>query len=168
MIKSLVVLVSMTAAASAQAAKKECTFHLTGNDAMQFGLLDGDKELPFPDKTLKIPKKCLKDKIEITLKHVGKLPKTAMGHNVVVSEEANVTKIATTAGGTPENDYIADAVKSLVLGHTKTVGGGESTSVTLPANTLKEGKDYAFFCSFPGHFGVMKGKLAIVEDSKKS
>jgi azurin len=164
-IKTILVVSSLTAA-SAQAAKKECTFHLSGSDAMQYGLLEGDKELPFADKTLKIPKKCLKEDIEITLKHVGKLPKAAMGHNVVIAEDADVTKIATTAGAKPENEYIADAVKNLVIAHTKTVGGGESASLTIKPNTLKDAKTYGFFCSFPGHFGVMRGKLAFVEGTK--
>ncbi|MES2744027.1 MAG: azurin [Bdellovibrionota bacterium] len=165
MIKTILVLASLTAA-SAQAAKKECTFHLTGTDAMQYGLLEGDKEVPFADKTIKIPKKCLKEDIDITLKHVGKLPKAAMGHNVVVSDDADVIKIATTAGAKPENEYIADAVKNLVIAHSKTVGGGESTLLTIKANKLKDAKAYAFFCSFPGHFGVMRGKLSFVDGAK--
>ena len=167
MLKSILVLASFSAA-SVQAAKKECTFHLSGNDAMQFGLLEGDREVPFADKTLKIPKKCLKEQIEITLKHTGKLPKVAMGHNIVVSEDANVIKIATTAGAKPENEYIADAAKPLVIASSKAIGGGESTSLSIPAGALKDGKDYAFFCSFPGHFGIMKGKFQIVDDGKKS
>ncbi len=165
MLKSILVLASLSAT-TAFAAKKECTFHLSGNDAMQFGLIEADKEVPFPDKTLKIPKKCLKESIEITLKHTGKLPKAAMGHNVVVTEDADITKIATTAGGKPENEYIADAVKDKVIAFSKVVGGGESTSLTIAANKLKDSKVYGFFCSFPGHFGVMRGKIQFVDDKK--
>lgn len=168
MMKSLLFLASITISVSAQAAKKECTFHLSGNDAMQFGLLVDGKEVPFTEKLLKISKKCLSQPIEITLKHVGKFPKAAMGHNVVVAEDANVMKIVGTAGGKPENDFIADAAKSMVLAQSKLIGGGESTSVTIAANTLKEGKDFAFFCSFPGHAGLMKGKFQIIDDKKKS
>ena len=46
-----------------------------------------------------------------------------------------------------------------VLAFTKIVGGGESTSVTFATSKLTKGGDYTFFCSFPGHFGLMKGKL---------
>jgi azurin len=46
-----------------------------------------------------------------------------------------------------------------VIAHTKVVGGGESTSVKFPVSKLTKGGDYTFFCSFPGHYGLMKGKL---------
>ena len=46
-----------------------------------------------------------------------------------------------------------------VLAATKIIGGGQSTSVTFPTSKLTKGGDYSFFCSFPGHFGLMKGKL---------
>lgn len=46
-----------------------------------------------------------------------------------------------------------------VIAHTKIVGGGESTSATFAVARLAGGGGYAFFCSFPGHWGVMKGTL---------
>ncbi len=162
MLKSILVLSSLTIASAAHAAKKECTFQLSGNDAMQFGLMEGDKEVPFADKTIKVPKKCLKEGIEIKLKHTGKLPKAAMGHNVVIAEDGDITKIATTAGGKIENEFIPDAAKAQIIAFSKVVGGGESTSVTIPANSFKDGKTYGFFCSFPGHFGLMRGKFQII------
>jgi azurin len=39
------------------------------------------------------------------------------------------------------------------------IGGGETTTVTFPTSKLKKGGDYTFFCSFPGHWSIMKGKL---------
>ena len=47
-----------------------------------------------------------------------------------------------------------------VLAHTKLVGGGESTSVTFKTDGLA-GKDLTFFCSFPGHFAMMKGTFKV-------
>ena len=46
-----------------------------------------------------------------------------------------------------------------VLAHTAVIGGGQSTSVTFSTAALRKGGDYTFFCSFPGHFAMMKGKL---------
>ena len=52
----------------------------------------------------------------------------------------------------PEND-------KRVIAHTKVIGGGQTTSVTFPTSKLVKGGDYTFFCSFPGHYGQMRGKL---------
>jgi azurin len=49
--------------------------------------------------------------------------------------------------------------QSAILAHTKIVGGGESDTVTFTAPD-KPGT-YPFFCSFPGHFSMMKGKLIV-------
>jgi len=46
-----------------------------------------------------------------------------------------------------------------VLAHTKVIGGGETTRVRFPTQRLRKGGDYTFFCSFPGHFAMMKGTL---------
>ena len=48
-----------------------------------------------------------------------------------------------------------------VLAATKLVGGGGKTSTTLSGKRLVAGGDYVFFCSFPGHSGIMKGKLVV-------
>lgn len=61
-----------------------------------------------------------------------------------------------TAG--PGNDYVKPGDERVVA-HTKVIGGGESTAVTFATATLAAGGDYAFFCSFPGHWAVMKGTL---------
>ncbi|RZA16204.1 MAG: hypothetical protein EOP10_25015 [Proteobacteria bacterium] len=38
--------------------------------------------------------------------------------------------------------------------------------MTIKPKTLNDTKTYAFFCSFPGHFGAMRGKLAFVDSPK--
>ena len=43
------------------------------------------------------------------------------------------------------------------------IGGGESTSVTFDVSKLAAGEDYSFFCSFPGHYSLMKGSLTLVD-----
>ena len=46
---------------------------------------------------------------------------------------------------------------------TKVIGGGESDSVTFDVSKLAAGQDYTYFCSFPGHFAMMKGTLKLVD-----
>ena len=46
-----------------------------------------------------------------------------------------------------------------IIAHTKVIGGGESASVKFPVSKLTKGGDYTFFCSFPGHYGLMRGKF---------
>lgn len=146
-----------------------CTFALTGNDQMKFGILVDGTPQPLTD--LKVPKSCLKEKITITLQHVGTLPKEVMGHNVVVtlaSTQQEVIKKYAMAGAA--KGYVDDNYKEGVIGHTDTIGGGQKTSkdLVIAPNTLKEKEGYAFFCSFPGHAGLMSGKIQFVDDPAKS
>lgn len=130
---------------SAAAMAKTCDVAIEGNDAMQFN----KKELDI--------KGC--SEVKLTLKHTGKLPKAAMGHNVVITAKADMAGTvadATKAG--PAKDYAASGPK--VLAHTKTLGGGESDTITFKTDKFKKGTDYAFFCTFPGHSSVMTGKVS--------
>jgi len=131
---------------AATASAKTCAVNIEGTDAMQFS-----------QKTIAVAADCTE--VELTLKHVGKLPITAMGHNWVLTETPVFQAVANagmTAG--PANDYLPPGDKR-VIAHTKVVGGGQSTSVKFPTSALKKGGDYTFFCSFPGHWAVMQGKL---------
>jgi azurin len=125
---------------------KTCELSIEGNDAMQYN-----------KKELAVAGDCTE--VTLTLKHTGKLPAAAMGHNWVLTE-TSVAQAVDSAGmsaGLP-NNYLPKDDKR-VIAHTKVIGGGESTSVTFPTSKLKKGGDYTFFCSFPGHMAVMKGKL---------
>ncbi len=54
------------------------------------------------------------------------------------------------------NDHIKKG-DARVIAHTKMIGGGQTTSVKFPTSALKKGEAYSFFCTFPGHFALMKG-----------
>jgi len=137
---------AMLAGFSSIAAGKTCTVELQGTDQMKY-----DKD------SIAIAADCTE--VEIKLKHAGALPKTSMGHNWVLAESADFNAL-TTAGLTagPDQSYVPKGDKR-VLANTKLIGGGESTSVKFPTSKLKKGGDYLFFCSFPGHWAQMKGKL---------
>jgi azurin len=133
---------------AAPAAAASCKLALAGNDLMQF-----DK------KELRVAASC--KEIEITLKHSGKLPLAAMGHNVVVTKTADAQAVSNAgiAAGL-KNGHVPPGDKR-VIAASKLIGGGETTTVKIPGSALPKGGDYTFFCSFPGHFGIMKGKLIV-------
>ncbi len=145
----LAALVLLGAAGMAQAAGN-CTVSLKGDDAMKYDL-----------KEATVSASCAT--ITVELAHTGKLPVTAMGHNVVVAKTPDMAGIARdaikagAAGG-----YVAKG-DARVIAHTDMIGGGQKTKVTFPGKALTAGGDYTFFCSFPGHSSMMKGKLVVTK-----
>lgn len=144
LVVALLALASSGASAFAADAPREIA--ITANDAMQFNL----KEITVAPG----------EKVAVKLSHIGKLPKTAMGHNWVlfsIQSDAEVQKLLMDAmKNAPE--YLPKD-QSTIIAHTKILGGGESDTVTFTAPE-KPGS-YPFVCSFPGHFSMMKGKLIV-------
>ncbi len=119
--------------------------------------IDSTDQMTFSTKELKVAGDCTE--VKLTLTHSGKLAKAAMGHNWVLTKTADYQGVATDglkAGAAA--DYL-QADDARIIAHTKLIGGGESDSVTFPASALEKGGDYTFFCSFPGHWAIMKGVL---------
>lgn len=118
--------------------------------------IEGNDEMKF-DKTLfKI--KAGQD-VKLTLKNVGKLPKESMAHNVVILQQGTDVQAFGEAAVTDKaNDHIPASMKLDVVAHTKLLGPGESDTITI---NIKEPGVYDFICSFPGHFGSMKGKIVV-------
>jgi azurin len=147
--KSIPVLVGLALlSAGGLASAANCSIVLDGNDRMQFD-----------QKSVEVSASCAR--VTVELKHSGKLPKAAMGHNVVITAEADVTPVAQAAlKAGAANDYLPTGDKR-VIAATKLLGGGESTKITFPGSALKAGGDYAFFCSFPGHSALMRGKVVV-------
>lgn len=136
------------AAGDAPATVSNCSTTIEGNDRMQYNV-----------DSIAIPADC--SEFTINLNHVGQLPVAAMGHNVVVTATADYAGVAAdglTAGA--ESDYVP-AGDDRVIAATEMVGGGESTSVTFSTSSLDAGGEYTFFCSFPGHSGIMRGKVEV-------
>lgn len=126
------------------ASAKTCDLSIEGSDAMAFN----KKELDASGCT----------EVKLTLKHAGKLPKAAMGHNWVLSTAADKTKIVDSAiKSGPAKDYVPTAPGIIV--QTKLLAGGESDTVTFKTDKMKKGGAYAFYCTFPGHVSMMSGKF---------
>ena len=131
-------LIALLGLASTPLLAAECSVDVESTDQMTFNT-----------QAISVSKSC--KTFTVNLKHTGSLPKTAMGHNWVLSRTADMPGVATdgiSAG--PDASYLK-AGDERVIAHTDLIGGGESTSVTFDVSKLAAGEDYSFFCSFPGH-----------------
>ena len=139
---------SEAASTAAAPAAGNCAVTVESNDNMQFNTKD-----------IQVSKAC--KEFTITLKHTGTQPKSGMGHNIVISKAEDmdgILKDGAAAGA--DADYVK-AGDARVVGHTKLIGGGEETSVTVDPAKLADGS-YKFYCSFPGHGALMNRTVTLV------
>ncbi|MGY1409831.1 MULTISPECIES: azurin [unclassified Luteimonas] len=132
----------------AEAVVSNCSTTIEGNDAMQFNV-----------GSITVPSSC--SEFTINLKHVGKLPVAAMGHNVVIaaaSDRAGISAEGVSAGA--DGGYLKTG-DARVIGHSDLIGGGQTTSVTFAVSKIQGAGPYEFFCSFPGHWAVMHGPIKV-------
>lgn len=98
-------------------------------------------------------------KVKLEFKNIGKLPKAAMGHNIVILKKGiDVLGFCNEALKFQNEDYFPKTKKNEVIANTKLLGPGESDIVYFVAPSKG---DYDFVCSFPGHFAMMKGKMTV-------
>ncbi|WP_395373060.1 azurin [Marinicella sp. W31] len=130
------------------ASAADCELVINSTDQMQF-----DK------KELSVSADC--SEVKLTLNHTGKLAANVMGHNWVLSKTADFQTIAQAGmSAGMDNNYVPQN-DPRVLASSKVIGGGESTTITFSISALDKGGDYTFFCSFPGHWAIMKGTFKI-------
>lgn len=130
-------------------AAAECEINVDVGDSLQFST-----------DTIEVEASC--EKVTVNLNHTGQLPAAAMGHNWVLSTDADFEAIAMAgmSAGLAGNYLPADDDR--IIAATPIIGGGESTSVSFSIAGLDADESYTFFCSFPGHWSVMKGSFKIV------
>jgi azurin len=148
MLKKWFISTGMVAAAvmSSSVFAADCSVEISGSDQMRF-----DKN------EVSVSKECTE--VTVTLKHTGQLPVNAMGHNWVVTETAQMSSVINAGMSSGlESNYLPKDNEG-VLAATKLIGGGEETSVTFDVSDWNKEGDYTFFCSFPGHSALMKGKF---------
>ena len=127
-----------------------CETTVEGNDEMKYNITE-----------LEVKRSCAS--FTVHLKHVGKLPAAAMGHNIAISKAADAQAVAMDgAGATAANDFIKVG-DTRALAHTQMIGGGEETSMTFDPAILVDTEQYEFFCTFPGHYALMKGNIKLVD-----
>ena len=118
-------------------------------------ILESTDQMTFGTTEIKVKEG---QKITLTLKHVGKMPASVMGHNfVLLKQGTDLQSFATEAMNAKNTDYVPEGSKD-VIASTKVIGGGESTTITFDAPAKGT---YDYICSFPGHYSIMKGKLIV-------
>lgn len=121
--------------------------------------IDSDDAMKYDPKEITVPSSC--KQFSITLKHNGKMPAAAMGHNVVIAKTADKDGVlADGAAAKIENNFVKPNDERVVA-HTKLIGGGQEDTVTFDVSKLAAGEAYEYFCSFPGHYAMMNGKLTV-------
>ena len=131
-------------------AADSCNQVIEGNDMLQFNL-----------KEMVVSSSC--SDITVTLKHTGAMPANVMGHNWVLTNTADFMPVAQAGGGAGLGNNYVPVNDARVIAASAVIGGGAETSVTFSGDLLTAGGDYTFFCSFPGHYAIMKG-LFVVRD----
>ncbi|KAB7770723.1 azurin [Xanthomonas maliensis] len=125
---------------------KTCAVAIAGNDQMKF---DQGAIAIAPDCT----------EVTVTLTHTGKLAATVMGHNWVLTKTADFQPVANAGMRSSIADSYLPKGDPRVIAATKVIGGGQTATVTFSTSKLSKGDAYTFFCSFPGHWAMMKGTL---------
>ncbi|WP_454827851.1 azurin [Pseudoxanthomonas wuyuanensis] len=131
---------------SASVLARNCAVAIEGNDRMEFNL-----------RLIRVPADCAQ--LRVTLKHTGRIEAKVMGHNWVLAETRHHRDLGLAGGRMKLADGYLPHNDARVIAATPVIGGGQSAEVVLPTSRLRKGGDYTFFCSFPGHWNMMKGKL---------
>ncbi|MGB0434009.1 MAG: azurin [bacterium] len=126
-----------------------CEIKIEGSDMMKYDVAE-----------ITLDTSC--EQTKISLKHAGKLPINAMGHNVVIVEEKNLSKITQQINFSlgVEKGYLPESEHIIFI--SAMVGGGDTTELEMDMSKLDKTKSYVFFCSFPGHWALMRGKIKII------
>jgi len=140
---------AVVAVLSSPGALAACEFDIEVADMLQFST-----------DAIEVDADC--ESVKINLIHTGKLPAAAMGHNWVLSADSDFQAIANAGMSAGlEQNYLPPGDERIIAA-TEVIGGGESTSVEFSIADLDPDGSYTFFCSFPGHWSVMKGEFRII------
>lgn len=130
-------------------------FTSNGAFAQQTVVIESSDQMKFNRSEIRVKSGTT---ITVVLKHTGKMPIQAMGHNwVLLQKGTDVAAFANLAARAQSNGYIPLGSKQVIVS-TKVIGGGQSTTVKFIAPAKGT---YDFICSFPGHYGIMKGKFIV-------
>ena len=125
-----------------------CQLNINATDMMRF-----------EQQTLQVQSQCTD--VEVTLHNTGKLPVSAMGHDWVLTKTADVAAVANAGMSAGLANNYQKPGDARIVAATKIIGGGESSTVRFSTAQLDSGSSYSYFCSAPGHFSIMKGRLVL-------
>ena len=107
-------------------------------------------EMRFDTKSIKVPAGK-----ELTVALENQSTDATMPHNIAFIQEGTANEVGQGGLSFKENGYVNPDDKN-VIAHSPVVQIGETKYFTF---TTPAAGDYAFICSYPGHWGMMKGKF---------
>lgn len=108
-------------------------------------------EMKYDTKTIRVPANK-----EITIALVNQSTDATMPHNIVFIQKGTANDVGQAGMQHKDNGYINPNEEN-VIAHSAVAPMGETVYLTF--TTPKSG-DYEFICSYPGHWGLMKGKFS--------
>lgn len=115
--------------------------------------VEGNDQMKFDTQLIRVK---AGEEVVLTFKNAGTMPKESMGHNLVILKPGvDLPTFGGEAAGSVDNEYIPKSSLSSIVAHTKLLGPGEEDKISFK---LDKGV-YDYICSFPGHYGVMQGKI---------
>ena len=118
--------------------------------------VEAGDNMKYNTKEIAVDKSCKEFKVH--LKHVGKMNKGSMGHNLVITKTEDMKGVIGDGIKTGAPEYVKPNDERIVA-HTKMLGGGEEDTITVDMSKVKTDGDYSFFCPSPGHRSVIPGTL---------
>lgn len=99
---------------------------------------------------------------EVTLTFENTATSPAMEHNVVLltdNADATINRVGQAASGAAATAYVPE--DDAILAYTDLAEPGETVSMTFTAPD--EPGEYAYLCTFPGHYAMMQGTMRVVK-----
>ncbi|MCW1925508.1 plastocyanin/azurin family copper-binding protein [Luteolibacter arcticus] len=100
-------------------------------------------------------------KVSLVFKNTSAKGEKSMKHNVVLLKPGTtIIQFAAKCNAAAATGYVPTdkESKALMVGNTRLIGGGETATLNFVAG---EPGEYPFFCSSPGHFDKMFGKIVV-------
>lgn len=136
--------------------QKEAPAAETIDDAVATVNITGNDQMKYNKNEIRVK---AGQKVKLTLKHVGTMEKSVMGHNwALLTQDADMAAIGQAAAEAADTDYIPASFEDKIIVHTKMLGGGESDTIEFEAPAPGT---YTFMCTFPGHYALMQGKFIV-------
>ena len=130
---------------------QEATTPVNTNDTIVVTALGANmSEMKFDVKSIKVPANK-----EITFALVNESTDATMPHNIVFIQAGTANDVGQAGYKFLENAYVAPDDKN-VIAHSPLAQINETVYFSF---TTPNAGEYEFICSYPGHWGMMKGKF---------
>lgn len=125
---------------SAKSASLSCDITISADDKMQYSLNE-----------IKIPLTC--EKFFVYFKNDSKYLK----HNFLISLEEDIKLLAEDI----DKNYMPNNKKKVLFG-TELINPNSQITLVIDSSKFIKDKTYIFWCSFPGHYLKMRGKIILI------